>query len=120
MSKFAVLMYLVAVPTFAAEPPDWYAHITAEQHAALLATRQEVPPHALIASGSVQGWRGPASAAYSAPAAQFDASALVHPPQYDLHHHNRRQAIVRAMLRENRKPDDGLERCWRVGKRDRL
>lgn len=119
MNKFAVLLCLLASPTFAAEPPDWYAHIPAEQRAALLATRHAVPPHTLIASGSVQGWRGPASAAYSAPAT-FDSSALVHPPKYDLNHHNRRQALVRAMLRDYRTPDDGLARCWRVGKRDRL
>ncbi len=119
MNNLSILLCLLALPAHATDPPDWYAHIPADQRAALLATRHAVAPYALIASGSVQGWRGPASAAYSAPA-NFDASALVHPPQYNLHHHNRRQAIVRAMLRGYRTPDDSLARCWRVGKRDRL
>lgn len=115
MNKLTSLLCLVASPAFATDPPDWYAHIPAEQRAALLATRDATAPAALIGTEP----HLPYSESMSAHAA-FDASTLVHPPQYDLHHHNRRQAIVRAILRDYRTPDDGLARCWRVSKRDRL
>ena len=119
MNKPTLLLCLVASPAFAAEPPDWYAHIPAAQRAALLATRHAVPPHTLIASGSVQGWRGPASAAYSAPAT-FDASALVHPPQHSTLYWLVMQDRERALLRAYRTPAVEFGHWRRVGQRDRL
>ncbi len=34
MNKLNVLLCFVVSPAFAADPPDWYAHIPAEQRAA--------------------------------------------------------------------------------------
>ena len=105
--KCLVLLCLLARPALAADPPDWYAHIPAEQRAALLAMRHAGPPRALIGIGSVHAYRGPASATYAAPQspASFDASALVHPPQYDLDYHSRQRAIERRILWVNRQPE---------------
>ena len=106
MQKFVVGLCLLASPAVATEPPDWYAHIPAEQRAALLAARHAAPPRALIGSESPLPYRGPASAAYAAPQspASFDASALVHGPQENRLHRLVIQDRERSILREYMKP----------------
>lgn len=105
MTKLSILLCLLALPAHATEPPDWYAHIPTEQRAALLAARDVQRGHAALAVPGVHGYRGAASGAYSAPAAQFDASALVHPPRYDLLYRLRLQDRERRMLWAYRQPD---------------
>ena len=122
MNKLTVLLCLITSPAFAADPPDWYAHIPAEQRAALVATRDVQRGHAALASAGVLGYRAPPSGTYSAAQspAQFDASALVHPNDYSIDYHNLKRAIERRYLWQERQPQYGFDRWQRVGKHDRL
>jgi len=107
MQKVAVVLYLLASPALATEPPDWYSHIPAEQRAALLATRHAGPPHSLIGSGAPVPCRGQVIAPYMAPQgpARFDASALIHPPDHRLLYRLRMQDRERRILWSYRQPD---------------
>jgi len=104
--KHLVLLCLLAIPVHAAEPPDWYAHIPAEQRAALLAMRHAAIDPAAIAAAGVHGWPGPVVAPYNAPyaAPQFDL-AKIGAANLTIEEHNRQRAAVRRILRANRQPD---------------
>ncbi len=122
MRKLTLLLWLVAAPAFAAEPPDWYSHLAPETRAALLAARDVQRGHAALPALGVHGYRGPASeqpARYTA-VRHFDASALVHPPQYSTLYRLVMQDRERALLRAYRTPDVEFGRWRRVGKHDRL
>lgn len=122
MSKLAVLLCLLTSPVFAADPPDWYAHLSSETRAALLASRTATPAHAALASSGILGSRVQGSeqpARYTA-VGQFDASALVHPPQHSTLYWLVMQDRDRALLRAYRTPDAEFRRWQRVGKHDQF
>ena len=104
--KPIVLLSLLALPAFAAEPPDWYAHIPAQQRAALLAIRQAAVDHAPIVAAGVHGWQGPVAASYSAPYAAplFDVTKIG-AANLTIAEHNRQREVLRRILWANRQPD---------------
>jgi hypothetical protein len=87
-----------------AEPPDWYAHIPAEQRAALLAARSAPLTSTAIGGLPVQVYRGPPAALYAAPTAarQFDLTRIG-AANLTLADHRLQRARVDDILREYRR-----------------
>lgn len=108
--KTIVLLSLFALPAFAADPPDWYAHIGAEQRAALLAARHAGPAGSLIGVGSPATYRGPMLVAYAAP--HFDLTTIG-ASNLSLEHHRERAVREQMLLRAWRQPDVHFSLTWR-------
>lgn len=107
--KYITLLALTVVGPLAhsAEPPDWYAHIPAEQRAALLATRPAGATLAAIGGNGMLAGRGLALTVYGAPAPVplFDLTQIGK-SNLTIHDHNRARNRVSLILREYRRHDE--------------